>query len=94
MMTLPLLLLLAAPPNPNMDPKAPPPKPAQLVLKLGEQTLPPAKHATRCRCVDKEIVEGVLVDHRIELKATKKGATRCSLQTPGQEPILIDVIVE
>ncbi len=91
MLTLSLLLLTAAP---NPDQRVAPQGPLKMVLKVGEQSLTPASHATRCTCVDKTLAEPELVDHRIELKGTKKGTTTCTLQERGKAAVIIELTVQ
>lgn len=89
MLTLHLLLLLAAPPAPS-DPKSSPPasEPAAVVLKRGEQRLSPLKHANRCNCENKLVADGLLIDGRIELKGIGPGTTRCSLAGPNAASVI------
>ncbi len=82
MMTLPLLLMLAAAPVAE-----------KVVLKVGEQRLSPAAHAIRCNCEDKKVVAGILVDGRIELKGLEPGTTKCSLLEKGKAALVVEVTV-
>ena len=95
MMTLPLLLLLAAPPTPATAQQArAAAEQAKVVLKVGEQRLSPMKNALRCTCENKEIASGFQVDGRIEMLGKAPGTTRCTLLAAGQPDRVIEVTVE
>ena len=90
MLTLHLLLLLAAPPS-NQKP-SPSAVPAVVNLKKGEQRLSPLKHANRCTCDNRNVADGVLIDGRIELRGIGPGTTKCSLAgTDGTKSIQVTI---